>query len=160
MFEVGTFIFSIVMFLVMFWIVWSFGFKPIARMLEQRREHVTSQIEEAEHGREEAERILAEQKRVLEESRNDAKAIMEAARTRAEEQTRTMIEEAQAESARVLDEGRLLIERERAEAMSEVLTKVANLTVELTTKLLAEHVTAQVQEEMLAKAERQLGELV
>jgi len=148
------------MFVVMFLIVWSVGFKPVAKMLEKRRVHVTTQIDEAERGRAEAERILAEQIRVLEESRTEAKAIMEAARVRAEEQARSMIEEAQAESARELAEGRSLIERERAEAMNEVLTKVANLTVELTTKLLAEHVTAQVQADMLAKAEQRLGELV
>lgn len=160
MFEIGTFIFSIIMFVVMFLIVWSVGFKPVAKMLEKRRVHVTTQIDEAERGRAEAERILAEQIRVLEESRTEAKAIMEAARVRAEEQARSIIEEAQAESARELAEGRSLIERERAEAMNEVLTKVANLTVELTTKLLAEHVTAQVQANMLAKAEQRLGELV
>lgn len=160
MFELGTFIFSIVAFLLMFWIVSAVGFKPIAKMLEQRRVHVTSQIEEAEKSREEAERILAEQQRVLEESRKEAKAILEAARVRAEEQARTILQEAQAESARILEDGRALIERERAEAMNEVLSRVANLTVELTTKLLAEHVTAQVQEEMLAKAEKRLGELV
>lgn len=160
MFEIGTFIFSIIMFVVMFLIVWSVGFKPVAKMLEKRRVHVTTQIDEAERGRTEAERILAEQIRVLEESRTEAKAIMDAARVRAEEQARSILEEAQAESARELAEGRSLIERERAEAMNEVLTKVANLTVELTTKLLAEHVTAQVQADMLAKAEQRLGELV
>lgn len=160
MFELGTFIFSILCFLLMFWIVSRFGFKPIAKMLEQRRVHVETQIADAERGRIEAERILAEQQQLLEQARSDAKNLLEAARVRADEQARTIIQEAQAESERVLAEGRALIERERAEALNEVLKKVTGLTVELTTKLLHNHVNAQVQEEMLSEAEKRLGELV
>lgn len=160
MFELGTFIFSILCFLLMFWIVSRFGFKPIAKMLEQRRVHVETQIADAERGRIEAERILAEQQQLLEQARTDAKNLLEAARVRADEQARTIIQEAQAESERVLAEGRALIERERAEALNEVLKKVTGLTVELTTKLLHNHVNAQVQEEMLSEAEKRLGELV
>lgn len=160
MFETGTFVMSIVMFLIMFWIVSYFGFKPIARMLESRRVHVTTQIEDAEKGRSEAEAILAEQKRLLEEAKNEARAIMEAARARADEQAQQLIRDAQAEAERVIAEGRELIERERTEALTAVLTKVSNLTVELTTKLLQSHVTAEVQQEMLSEAEKRLGELV
>lgn len=160
MFELGTFVFSIIMFLIMFWIVSHFGFKPIQGMLEKRRDHVTTQIEDAERGRSEAEAILAEQKRLLEEAKNEARAIMDAARARADEQAQQLIRDAQAESERVLAEGRELIERERTEALNEVLTKVSELTVELTTKLLQNHVTDMVQKEMLAEAEKRLGELV
>lgn len=160
MFEVGTFIMSIIMFLLMFWLVSYFGFKPIANMLEKRRNHVTTQIEEAERGRSEAQEILEEQRRLLEEAKNDARAIVEAARARADEQAQQFIKEAQAESERVLAEGRQLIERERTEALNEVLTKVSNLTVELTTKLLRDHVTDTIQQEMLKEAEQRLGELV
>lgn len=160
MFEFGTFIFSIIAFLIMFWIVSVFGFKPIARMLEQRRVHVQSQIEQAEKGREDAERILAEQQRLLDEAKSEAKAILDAARARADEQGRKLVQEAQAEAERVIAEGRASIERERSEAMNEVLTRVANLTVELTTKLLQNHVDEKVQAEMLSEAEKRLGELV
>lgn len=160
MFELGTFIFSIIVFLLMFWIVSYFGFRPIANMLEKRRDHVTTQIEDAEQLRSEADAILAEQRRLLDEAKNEARAIMDAARSRADESAQQLIKDAQAEAERVIAEGRELIERERAEALNEVLTKVSSLTVELTTKLLQNHVTDQIQQEMLAEAETRLGELV
>lgn len=160
MFEVGTFIFSIIMFLIMFWLVSRFGFKPIQKMLEQRRLHIETQIQEAESGRMEANRILAEQHRLLEDARKEAKNLLDVARARTEEQARKMMQDAQAEAERVLAEGRNLIERERAEAMNEVMTKVANLTVELTTKLLEGHVTAEVNQTLLSEAEQRVGELV
>lgn len=160
MFELGTFLLSIISFLIVFWIISKVGFKPLAKMLEQRRIHIETQISEAEQGRMQAEKILAEQRQLLEQARHDAKEMMDAARMRADEQARAMIREAQAEAARILEENRAQIERERNEALQAVLDKVAGLSVELTTKLLHNHVSSAVHEEMLAEAEKKLGELV
>lgn len=160
MFEIGTFIFSIVMFLIMFLIVWRFGFRPIANMLEQRRVHIETQILDAEKGRQEAAQVLKSQQKMLDDARNEVKAMLDAARTRADEQGRKLLADANVEAERILAEGRALIERERAEAMTGVLAKVAELTCELTTKLLQTHVSAETNAALLADAEKRLGELV
>ncbi|MCF8567156.1 F0F1 ATP synthase subunit B [Alicyclobacillus tolerans] len=160
MFEFGTFVVSIVTFLIMFWIIKVYGFGPLAKMLEQRRVHIETQISEAEQNRMQAEQYIQEQRQLLEQTRQEAKEIMEAARVRAEEHARDIIRDAQAEAERLLQETRELIERERTEALNAVLDKVAGLTVELATKLLHNHVSAAVHEDMIAEAEKKLGELV
>lgn len=160
MFEIGTFVFSIVMFLIMFWIVSRFGFKPIANMLEKRQTHVETQISEAEENRAQAERLLHEREQLLEEARQEAKYIIDSARSRADEQGRELIAQAQAEVARLLEDNRKQIGRERQEALDSVLTRVSELTVELTTMLLHNHVSPEVHTEMLEEAEKRLGELV
>lgn len=158
--EPGTLIVSLLGFLITFWIIAKVAFKPLAKMMEQRRLHIEGQIRDAEDGRAQAERILAEQRELLEQTRHDAKEIMDVARVRAETQAQDIVQQAQAETQRLLAEGRSLIERERAEAMNGVLEKVAGLTVELTTKLLRNHVTEPVHADMLGEAQKQLGELV
>ncbi|MBX6352106.1 MAG: F0F1 ATP synthase subunit B [Thermoflavifilum sp.] len=160
LFELGTFVVSIITFLILFWLIKHFGFEPLAKMLEQRRVHIETQISEAEKSRAEAEALLAEQRRLLEEARQEAKRLLESAQARADEQARQIVAEAQAEAQRILEEGRQVIERERAEALSAVLDRVSQLTVELAAQLLREHVTPQVHEEMLQEAEKRLGELV
>jgi F-type H+-transporting ATPase subunit b len=158
-FEVGTFVVSIVSFLIVFWIIAKVGFKPLAGIMEKRRVYVTGQLAEAEHNRLESERILAEQKRLLEQTRKEAKEILDAARMRADEQSRNLIRQAEEESARILAEGRQLIQQEREEALNAALQRVAELTVELTTKLLHNYVTAEAHAKMLQEAEEKLGEL-
>jgi F-type H+-transporting ATPase subunit b len=158
--EPGTLIVSLLAFLITFWIISKVAFKPLASMMEQRRVHIEGQIRDAEEGRAQAERILAEQRQLLDQARHDAKDIMDVARVRAEEQAQGIVQQAQGEAQRLLAEGRSLIERERAEALNGVLEKVAGLTVELTTKLLHNHVSAPVHEEMLGEAQKHLGELV
>lgn len=160
MFEIGTFVVSIITFLILFWLIQKFGFKPLANVMEQRRQHVEKQISDAETQRADAEKLLAEQRAMLEQARVDARNLLDAARARADEQVRTILAEAQAESQRQLDEARQLIERERTEALNAALEKVAGLTVELTDRLLRSHVSEAVHQEMLAEAQKQLGELV
>jgi F-type H+-transporting ATPase subunit b len=158
--EPGTMIVSLLAFLIVFFIIYRVTYKPLSNMMEQRRQHIEHQILSAEQGRAEAEKILAEQRKLLDEARRDAKEIMDTARARAEKQAQDIIDAAQAEAQRILDEGRQLIERERAEAMNGVMQQVAALTVELTTKLLRNHVSEPVHEEMLKEAQKNLGELV
>ncbi|GGJ10953.1 hypothetical protein GCM10010885_20230 [Alicyclobacillus cellulosilyticus] len=160
MFETGTFIVSIVAFLIMFLIIRRYGFKPLADMLEQRRQYIERQISEAEEGRAQAEALLAEQRRLLEEARQEARNIVEAARARADEQAREILQAAQAEAQRLLEENRQMIAREREEALNAALREVADITVRLTAKLLQQNVTDAVHEKLLAEAEKKLGELV
>ncbi|MDP9727761.1 F0F1 ATP synthase subunit B [Alicyclobacillus tolerans] len=160
MFELGTFIVSIISFLIVFWIISKVGFKPLANVMEQRRVYVTSQLEDAEKNRHEAERLLEEQRKLLEQTRQEAKNILDAARQRADEQARQMLKEAQEEAARILAEGRELIERERAEAMNQAMQRMTELSVQLTSKLLHSYANEQVHAEMIKEAEQKLGELV
>ncbi|MCY0869824.1 MAG: F0F1 ATP synthase subunit B [Firmicutes bacterium] len=159
-FQFGTFLFSIITFLILFWIIAKVGFKPLARMFEQRRLYVETQLGEAEANRAQAEQFLAEQREALEHARKQALDTMEAARKRADEQAREIVAAAQAEATRLLEENRRMIARERDEAMAEVLGRVSDLTVQISEKLLRKHVTQAVHDEMVKEAEKQLGELV
>ena len=160
MFELGTFIVSIIGFLILFWLIKVYGLPPLARMLEKRRQYVESQLGEAEQNRAQAEEILSEQRRLLEQARQQARDMLEAARARAEEQARDIVGQAQSEAQRLLEANRQMLERERAEAMQSVLAAVSALTVEISEKLLRRHVTEDVHADMLREAEQRLGELV
>lgn len=158
--EPGTLIFSLLGFLIIYWIIWKVAYKPLSKMMEQRRTYIEDQITSAEASSTEAQKLIEEQRALLEQARSDVREMLDSARTRADEQARDIIGKAQEEANRLLEEGRQLIERERKEAAQEVLTQVADLTVQLTTKLLRNHVTEEAQAAIVKEAERELGELV
>ncbi len=160
MFELGTFIVSIVGFLIVFWIIFHFGYKPFANILEKRREYVESQITDAEQRKVQADAVLAENQKLLEDARRQSKEILENARLRADEQMRSVIEAAEKESRRLLEEAREQIERERKETLDTVLQTASALTVQVAEKLLMNHVTEPVHAELEKEAEERLGELV
>ena len=160
MFELGTFIVSIVGFLIVFWIIFHFGYKPFATILEKRREYVESQITDAEQRKVQADAVLAENQKLLEDARRQSKEIQENARLRADEQMRSVLEAAEKESRRLLEEAREQIERERKETLDTVLQTASALTVQVAEKLLMNHVTEPVHAELEKEAEERLGELV
>lgn len=160
MFELGTFIVSIVGFLIVFWIIFHFGYKPFANILEKRREYVESQITDAEQRKVQADAVLAENQKLLEDARRQSKEILENARLRADEQMRSVLEAAEKESRRLLEEAREQIERERKETLDTVLQTASALTVQVAEKLLMNHVTEPVHAELEKEAEERLGELV
>lgn len=159
MIQLGTLIVSVLAFLLMFLIIQRFGFKPLGKMLEQRRIHIETQIREAEGSRAHAERLLAEHRQLLDQARNEARDILDAARARSDEQARQIVEAAHEEAERLLADGRQLIERERNEALTSILDRVSALTVELTEKLLQNHVTPALHQDLLKEAEQRVGEL-
>ena len=160
MFELGTFIVSIVGFLIVFCIIFHFGYKPFANILEKRREYVESQITDAEQRKVQADAVLAENQKLLEDARRQSKEILENARLRADEQMRSVLEAAEKESRRLLEEAREQIERERKETLDTVLQTASALTVQVAEKLLMNHVTEPVHAELEKEAEERLGELV
>jgi len=160
MIQLGTMIVSVLTFLIMYLLIKRYGFKPLAEMLEKRRVHISTEITEAESSRRQAELLLAEQRQLLEHARNEAKQIVDVARTRADAQAHDILQTAQTEAERLLEEGRERISRERDEAMNSVFTQVSTLAVNLSTKLLHNHVTPAVHDDMLLEADKSLGELV
>ncbi len=160
MFEFGTFIVSIVTFLILFFVIRHFGFEPFNNILEKRRQFVIDQLNDAERNRQQAEQLLDEQRQLLENARQQARELLEAARRRADEQGREIVRLAQEEAQRLLETNRQLIERERAEAMDSVLSAVSSLTVELSEKLLRRHSGEVEHQAMIEEAEARLGELV
>ncbi|MCY0902408.1 MAG: F0F1 ATP synthase subunit B [Firmicutes bacterium] len=160
MFELGTFIVSIITFLILFYFIQRYGFRPFAKVLRARYDYVTLQVTDAEQSRAQAQKFLDEQRQLLDETRHQVKDMLDAARVRADEQGREILAQAQEESARLLEENRELIERERAEMLSAVMQSVSSLTVELSEKLLRRHLAQEAHDEMVKEAEKILGELV
>lgn len=160
MFELGTFVVSIVGFLIVFWIIFHYGYKPFANILDKRRQYVESQITDAEQRKVQADAVLAENQKLLDDARRQSKEFLESARLRADEHMRSVIEAAEKESRRLLEEAREQIERERKETLDTVLQTASALTVQIAEKLLMNHITAAVHEELQQEAEARLGELV
>lgn len=160
LFEFGTFLVSIISFLIVFLLIRHWAFAPLANMMEKRRLYVESQLSDAENQREQAAKLANDQNELLEASRKQARDMIDHARIRAEEQAREIVEQAQAEAERVLEQGRALVERERQEAVNAVLAQVTSLTVQISEKLLRDHVSEALHDELVKEADARLGELV
>ena len=76
----GLMFWTIVSFLIVLFVLKRFAFGPIQATLDERRNAIATDIDAAEHAREEAQSALAEYRQALADSRREATKIIEEAR--------------------------------------------------------------------------------
>jgi F-type H+-transporting ATPase subunit b len=132
----GLMIWTIVTFVIVFWVLKRYAFGRIAELLDQRRAAVQSNIEAAEHARDEAERLLDEYKQQLSEARKEATAILDRARHAGEEQKRALQDELAAEREKGIAQVQATVAAETRQALDRIKTEIAELTLAATEAVL------------------------
>ncbi len=115
----GLMVWTIITFLIVLWVLKRFAFKPIQRMIDQRRDRIREALDEADKARTEArelreltakerEQAKADREHILEEARRQSKRLVEQAKERADadlkEQLEKNREELAAENARLREQ--------------------------------------------------------
>jgi F-type H+-transporting ATPase subunit b len=131
----GLMIWTIVAFGITVFVLKRYAFGPIQKTIDDRRERIRQSIEEAEHAREEARRLLEEHKALMGKARGEAESILAEARRVGDAQRERMREEVEADRQRRLEETRRQIEGETARALTQIRAEVAELTLVATAKV-------------------------
>src|SRR5687767_6853385 len=106
----GLMIWTLVCFGITFFVLRKFAFGPIQTMIDARRERIRTSVEEAEHARAEARRLLEEHKALIGQAKNEAGEILAEARKVADSQRDRAREEIEADRQRRLEDTRKQIE--------------------------------------------------
>jgi F-type H+-transporting ATPase subunit b len=131
----GLMIWTIVCFLLTLFVLKRYAFGPIQNMLDERRERIQRSIEEAEHARTEARKLLEEHRALIGQARGQAEGILAEARKVSEAQRQRVKEETEADRQRRLEETRRQIEAETQRALVQIRSEVAELTLVAATKV-------------------------
>ncbi len=131
----GLMIWTLVCFLITFLVLRKFAFGPIQKTIDERRERIRSSVEEAEHARAEARRLLEEHKQLIAQSKTEAGGILAEARKVADSQRERAREEIEADRQRRLEDTRKQIEAETVRALEQIRSEVADLTLAATAKV-------------------------
>jgi len=125
-----------VVFLVVLFILWKYGFPVIVKMVDERKAFIDESLKKAHEANERLANIQKEGESILQEAREkQAQILREAAQTRD-----AIVEKAQdkarSEGARLLDEAKAAIEQEKKAAIADIRQQVATLSVEIAEKVL------------------------
>ena len=134
--DFGLFFWMTVVFLVVLFILWKWGFPVIVKMVDERKAFIDESLKKAHEANERLANIQKEGESILQEAREkQAQILMEAAETRD-----AIVEKAQdkarSEGARLLDEAKAAIEQEKKAAIADIRQQVATLSVEIAEKVL------------------------
>jgi F-type H+-transporting ATPase subunit b len=148
----GLMIWTILFFLIVFFVLRKYAFARVQAMLDERREHIRRAIEEADKARDEARHLLEEHRALIGRARSDAEAILAEARKTRESMEQRMREETEAERQRRLEETRREIAAETQRALEQIRSEVADLTLEATSIVVGRKLDAERDRELISEA--------
>jgi F-type H+-transporting ATPase subunit b len=136
--EAGELIIGLIAFAVLFFFTWKWVLPRFRQVLDERRERIQGEMEQAEATRSEAQQLLEQYRSQLAGAREESNRIIEEARATAEQLRRDLQakaeEEAQATVARAQDE----IRAERARTFQELRSQVGSIAVELAERVVGQ----------------------
>jgi F-type H+-transporting ATPase subunit b len=115
-----------------------YAWKPLLGALQQREEHVRSSLERAEQARAEAERILEDNRKQLANAGAEASRILAEGRSLGEKLKNELLEQANRQSRKMIDQAKQEIDREKDAALEKLRSEVANLAIGAAEKILDE----------------------
>jgi F-type H+-transporting ATPase subunit b len=140
---------TVVTFLVLLAVLRKLAWKPLLEALDSREKRIDDALSKAEKAQREAEQAIAENRKRSDEAMRQAEQLIEQARKDAEQTRQKLVDEARAESQRVVDQGMRRIEAEQRAAMQEMRTIAADLAMQAAAKLIQSSLTEQKQREIV-----------
>jgi len=147
--ELGQIITQIVGFLVALWILKRFAWKPMLYMLENRRDTIRKDLDEAAQNREETAKTLADYEARLKGIDVEARAKIQEAVREGQAVAAEVKNSARKEAQAFLDRAREEIERDKAKAKIELKRGVVNLSLQAAEKLLGERMDSEKDRRMV-----------
>jgi F-type H+-transporting ATPase subunit b len=145
LFQINLFwvIVSAVNFLLFFVIVWTFAFKPVSKLLADRKERIEQGLKDAEQARRDRENAEAERVAALAEARREANEIMARAQKSAQDMRDADIAATKEELERLRARAAADIEAEKVRAIGELRAEVADLALEAASRVVGETMTGE-----------------
>jgi len=134
--EPGLLIWTVITFVVLLAILWKAAWKPVVEALDARAEKVRGDIENADRSRQEAEKLLAQHKSMMDNAKNEAGKIISDSRVEAEKMKNEIIEKATVEAKDVSERAKKEIELAKDRALADIKAEVVTLSTEIAAKII------------------------
>jgi F-type H+-transporting ATPase subunit b len=125
----GLMVWTLVIFLITFFILKKYAFGPLSQAIEKRRDDIARSIDEAERSRDEATALLEDYKRQLAEARREADALREQGRRDGERQAQELVGQANQQRERVLSDAQVQMDAQTRQAASGLRDDVVDLAL-------------------------------
>lgn len=147
---------QIINFLILLFILWRFAYKPILKMLNDRRGKVAESLENAKKIEENL--AISEQKtrEILSKAQTEAERQIENAKKLAIEQKNEIVTAAKTQAEKEVEKAKIAISAERVSAEKSLESKITQLVALATGKILEKETSAATQNQAIDEAIEEL----
>jgi F-type H+-transporting ATPase subunit b len=137
----GLFIWTILTFLILFYVLAKFAWKPLLTALESRENTIKSALEDAEKAKTELERLNAESEEIMAKARSEAQTIRVEAKSAAEKIKADVMVQAGEDANKIRDDAQKQIDVEKDKAIHEIRQEVVSLTMMVAEKVIRKNLS-------------------
>ena len=150
--EPGLLFWTTVIFLLFWFLMAKFAFKPIGNALKQRELDIQNALDEAKKAREEMNHVQAENEKLLAQAREERSAILKEAKEAKEEIIAEAKERAAAEYKRKVESAIQDIENQKQAALVALKNQAGQMAVDIAEKILGRELSNKADQEAYAKS--------
>jgi F-type H+-transporting ATPase subunit b len=150
--DIKILIAQLVNFGILLFLLWKFGYKPMFKLLDERKNKIETGIENAVKAETKLKEISEEEKRIMIEAKKEAAKILDEARVMAEESRKKNIEKTKEEIGQLINQEKENMRQEKAEILKSINREVADLVMATVEKVIEEKMSGAKDEELIKKA--------
>lgn len=123
-------------FLLLFLILWKFGWPVVIRMMKEREENIKQSLEAADKAKAEMQQLQCNNELLLKQAQEERDEMLKETKLLREKMLEEAKSDAQKEAQRIVADARETINYEKLHAMTELKNQIANLSIEIAEDLL------------------------
>jgi len=135
--NIGTIFWTLVTFVILVFLLGRYAWKPLLGALQERERSIQEAIDQARGDREQAEKLVEEQRQLLDQARRERAEAVAAGQRDAEKVKAEILEEAKKQREKLLSQTQAQVEAGMRQARSELRGIAADLALRAAEKLLA-----------------------
>src|SRR5687767_5178769 len=143
----GLIFWTLLAFLIVFFILRKFAWKPILASLDQREISIADSLETAERVKSEMAQLKNENEELMAKAREERGVMLKEARETKDRIINEAKEQAKTEANKIITEAQQQINAQKMAALNEVKNQVGKLVVEVTEKVLRRELSSQSAQE-------------
>lgn len=151
-------IISLLNLLILFLILKKFLFKPVKKILAERKEQVDNIYDEAKKANEQAQASEKEYADKLSHVKDEATAILRSARENAELSGHEIVQDAHNKANAILRKANLEIEQERKKAINEIKDEISEISINIAEKVVEREIDEKDHSELINSFIENIGE--
>lgn len=149
--DLGLFLWTLVVFAILFLVLKKFAWKPILQSLKDREDKIEGSLQMAENARKEMELLKADNEKLLNEARAERDKILKEAKEISDTLVAQAKQKADIEGKRLIESAQDSINKEKEAAKAEIKELVAALSIEMAEKILKKKFENPAEQEQLVK---------
>jgi F-type H+-transporting ATPase subunit b len=144
-------------FLILFFVLAKLAYPALKKGMDERAEKIRTSIDEADHAKSEAQRILEEYQRQLNDARSESGRIIEEARQAADRLRQDLKKQAETEVGELRARAQEDIQAQVQRAMADLQARVGELAIELAEKVVERSLDRETNMQLIENYINQVG---